>query len=176
MPRPSCTALALAALSAASACLSPGEPGPAPRFFDPLPLFEPAAARGSMPRCRVMAEPYLRQQFTLRTGPRELVFDELHLWMAPPEQLVTAAIERGLFQSGAITALPGERVVHVRRFEFDLQGTPTARVVLQFGPEAGAREFAGAMAAASREPPALAEAMAAALRQAVLALRDGAEP
>jgi hypothetical protein len=156
---------------AAAGCISNNPPAPPPRWFDPTPAPAPAVANPSnlaLGAPAVSAAPHLGEAFALRTGEREFVFDDQHRWVATPDRLVAAVLEQRLFgtarwRRGGL----GGWAVRVLRFELDLTGVPTAVVELRVAngsePE---RVCSGRAEAASREPAAVATAMAAALAAA----------
>ncbi len=150
-------------------CLSPGAPAPAVRWFDPTP----AASSGPGVDVRVAAAAWVRSEFVVRVGERELAIDELHRWMAPPEQLVEQVLRGGVATPGR-----GDRVVDVlvTRFELDLTGAPCARVGLLVGSSSGPQPIDVTAAAAGTRPEQFAAAMAEALAQAAAALSTIATP
>jgi uncharacterized lipoprotein YmbA len=162
------------------ACLSQNPPAPTVRWFDPSSTPVEAvrsAAGGQAPeRPTVTAAPFLRQEFVVRTGPRELAIDELHRWVAPPDRLVAAALDRALnaapsrsgagADDGGPTAGAGTLLVHVLRFEFELEPEVRAVVELQVQRGGASTVVRGEAGSRSREPRELAEAMAAALASA----------
>lgn len=146
-------------------CLSSSPPAPPVRFFDPLP--EPSASpppTETKVAVRVGAAPHLGAEFVVRTAPRELVFDPQHSWIAPPRELVAAAIERLVGLPG-----PGADVVeiHVAAFEIDLVGAPRAHVrLLLRAPGRPVGEIDAWAPVAGAGPGDHAAAMAEALGQA----------
>lgn len=109
---------------------------------------------------RVDAAPFLRQDFVVRTPPHEVAFDDSLRWIAPPEQLVAAALE-------AAAGVPDGLRVEVVRFEFE-RGE-SLRAVVELSCELGGalRPVVGSAVCASDAPEALAAAMAVALADAV---------
>lgn len=152
-----------------SCCLSSAPPAPPIRWFDPMPEPGTAAPLPAPPALRVIAGPLVRQEFVLRTGERELVFDALHSWVAPPERLVAVALERAI---GSPTAdSTGTLQVGLQRFELELIGAPRAIVELSVPGPQGPGICRGEAAASDREPASLAAAMAAALAAAAAEVR-----
>lgn len=142
-------------------CVSSAPPAPPVRYFDPLPESGAVAARDGRFALRCVAAPHLGREFVVRTGPRELVFDAQHSWIAEPRDLVVAALERAKSRPAA-TAEVVE--VHVAAFELDLTGAPRAHVrVLLRQSGNPAREIEAWAPVAGSEPEAYAAAMAEAL-------------
>jgi uncharacterized lipoprotein YmbA len=162
--------LAWLSLPVLASCIASNPPADAVRWFDPRPAPAPAlpARELPLPRVAVVAGPGIRQEFVLRTAPRELAIDELHRWNAPPEQLVAQALEQAL---GRAVAGAGAVAVTVVRFELELTAGARAVVELAALLPAGPVHIVGDAPAADRSPAALAEAMAQALGSAVLQLR-----
>lgn len=138
-------------------CLSSAPPLPPVRWFDPSP---PAAA-ADLPRAsadlRVTAAGHLGREFVIRTGPREIVFDDRHGWIDEPQHLVAAALRQ------RIDAGAEPLAVLVETFELDLQTGPRAvvRCVVQ---GSGRRQLVTiAEPASAADAPAFADAMARAL-------------
>jgi uncharacterized lipoprotein YmbA len=147
------------------ACLSQNPPPPAVRWFDPSSA-PPAAARpGVAVRPVVTAAPFLRQEFVVRTGPRELAIDEQYRWIAPPDRIVAAALERVWHEAGSADG-SATFAVHVLRFEFEVQSEVRAVVELQVDRGGSVDVVRGEAGSSSREPGDLAEAMAQALASA----------
>jgi len=149
-----------------SACLSSAPPAAPVRFFDASPEQRAAVPTDRPLRLRFTAAPYLNQPFAVRIGPRELVFDPLHSWIAAPAVLVEAAFE---YPPAGPT---GETIeVHVARFELDLVGESVARVRLELrAPGKPSRVVEGTCPAPVRDPEDVAAAMATALGRAASAL------
>lgn len=166
------------ALAVLAGCLSQGPPAPPVRFFDPLPVRDAspgdvgsngagAAAEARAPGVAVFAGPRVRQEFVLRTAPRELVIDDQHRWIAPPERLVAEALERALAGTPAGDGDARAMRVHLSRFEFELFANPRAVVELQLAVPGRSVPCTGAADATASTPEALADAMARALAEAV---------
>lgn len=134
-------------------CLGSNPPGPPVRWFDPLP---PRTAADVRPPLRVLGSPFLRQDFAVRTPPHELAIDDSLRWVAPPEQLVGAAL---LTANG----LPADLELEVVRFEFEDRAGLYA--VVEIGCRSGGRSLPVRVehAAKGSRPEDLAAAMAAAL-------------
>ncbi len=153
-----------------AACISSAPPAPAVRYFDPLPTTAPAATRTvsegvAGPVYRVTAAPHLGREFAVRTGPRELVFDPLHSWIAPPRELVEAAL---LARRGPIGPELGTAELRVTAFEIDLVEAPRARVhLVQLAPGQARRDVEATAPVVGSGPEDFAQAMAAALASAV---------
>ncbi len=154
----------------AAACLSSAPPAPPVRWFDPSP---PPPAGELVPiqaQLRVVAPAHLGTELLLRTGVREFVFDAEHQWIAPPTELVGAALRAGFLAAPDATA---ELQVAIERFELDLTAEPRALVRLHLtgAPNAWPERVEGSAAAGDRSPAALAAAMASALADVVQRLR-----
>jgi hypothetical protein len=151
-----------------AACLSSAPPAPAVRFFDASPEARAALAGERPVRLRFTGAPHLGREFAVRVGPRELVFDPLHSWIAEPVSLVEAA-----FASPPAAATAGGDLVevHVATFELDLSGKDAvARVRLELRAAGKAPQVVdGTAPVASREPEVVAAAMAKALGDAARA-------
>ena len=146
-----CAALSLAA------CISVNPPAPPVRWFDPRP---PRAAHDRRAPLRVDAAPFLRQDFVVRTLPHEVAIDDSLRWIAPPEQLVAAALD-------SVAGVPDGLGVEVVRFEFERGDTLRAVVELSCELAGTTRPVVGVAACTSDAPEALAAAMSAALADAV---------
>ena len=146
-----CAALSLAA------CISVNPPGPPVRWFDPRP---PRAAHDRRAPLRVDAAPFLRQDFVVRTPPHEVAVDDSLRWIAPPEQLVAAALD-------SVAGVPDGLRVEVVRFEFERGESLRAVVELSCELAGTTRPVVGVAACASDAPEGLAAAMSAALADAV---------
>jgi len=142
-------------------CISQSPPAPVPRWFDPTPTT--ATASPALPPVRVGAPAFVRQEFVVRVGPRELAIDELHRWIAAPERLVAQVL-------GAHAGGGNVLDLTVTRFEFDTTQAPRAVVEVAFDAGAGARVVAVSAVAAGREPEQVAAAMADALAKLPAAL------
>lgn len=134
-------------------CLGSNPPGPPVRWFDPSPA---RAAADVRPPLRVLGSPFLRQDFAVRTPPHELAIDDSLRWVAPPEQLVAAAL-------AAANGLPADLELEVVRFEFEDRSGLFA--VVELGCRSGGRSLPVRVehAAKGSRPEDLAAAMAAAL-------------
>jgi hypothetical protein len=161
--RPAFAVLALGSLFAA--CLSSAPPAPTVRYFDALP--EPGLATPARAvRLRFTGAPHLGREFAVRVAARELVFDPLHSWIAEP----TALVEAAFAPAAGATAQSDLVEVHVARFELDLSSEPVARVRLELRGAGRAVEVVeGTAPVPSREPEAVAAAMAKALGDAASA-------
>lgn len=150
------------------ACLSSAPPAPPVRFFDPLPAASAAApnvpVQVAAHAWRITSAPHLGREFTVRTGPREVVFDPLHSWIATPRELVEAAL------AGRSAVTPGGVVAELRitAFEIDLAETPRARVhLVLLVPGEPRRDVEATAPSLANGPEDFALAMAAALATAV---------
>lgn len=145
-----------------AACLSSAPPAPPVRWFDPLPA--PVAETGArrVVDLRVTAADHLGREFVVRTGPREVVFDDQHGWIDEPGGLVATALAARFTPSRSAPPLE----VAVAAFELDVQATPRAVVRLLVRWQGAERPVVGERAAPDRAPAALAEAMAGALDDA----------
>jgi len=144
-----------------SGCLSSAPPAPPVRYFDPLPEAGVVAPREGRFAVRCGAAPHLGREFVVRTGPRELVFDPRHSWIAEPRDLVAAVLERAISRS---TATAEVVEVQVTAFEVDLTGAPRAHVKVllrQLGKPV--REIEAWAPVVGTEPEGYAAAMAKAL-------------
>lgn len=99
-------------------CISSNPPAPTVRYFDPTPLRSSLDARE---RVAVTSAPFLRQDFVVRIPPHELAIDDSLRWVAPPEQMVAAALDNA-------SALPADLEIAVVRFEFEV-GEPVQAVI-----------------------------------------------
>jgi hypothetical protein len=157
------------------ACLSSAPPAPPVRWFDPSPAAA-ATARLEVPkRLRVEAPPHLGREFALRTGAREYAFDGEHQWIATPQELVAASLQR------AVAFAPyaaEELLVRIDRFELDVTGAPRAVVALRLYTDRllGADAIVFEAPAADRSPAALAAAMASSLGEATARVRAALQP
>ena len=149
-----------------AACLSSAPPAPAVRFFDASPEARTPLVPERPVRLRFTGAPHLGREFAVRVAPRELVFDPLHSWIAEPRALVEAA-----FASPPGSAAGDVVEVHVAAFELDLSSKDAvARVRLELRGAGRAPQVIETTAPApSREPEAVAAAMAQALGQAASA-------
>jgi ABC-type transport auxiliary lipoprotein component len=141
-------------------CLSQSPPAPAVRWFDPSP---PAVAAVDAVLV-VTAAPFVRSEFVVRVGARELAIDELHRWVALPEQLLFRALGGGAPRSSR------RLDVQVQRFELAADGRPRAVVELTVEAGNGPQPVAIESAAAGESPEAFAAAMATALERAAAAV------
>ena len=146
-------------------CISQSPPAPAPRWFDPMPA--PTAARPALPPLRVAGAPFLRQEFVVRVGPRELAVDELHRWTAAPERLVARTLGVPDSSYGGSNAAVE---VLVTRFELDTTAAPRAVIEVTIDAGGHARAVTVDAVAAGREPEQVAAAMADALAKLPAAL------
>jgi hypothetical protein len=153
-----------------AACISSTPPGPVVRYFDPLPAVS-ANATGDAASVvagfawRVSAAPHLGREYVVRTGPRELVFDPLHSWIATPRELVEAALAS---RSGMVGPQSKVAELRITAFEVDLTETPRAHVHFELVvPGMPRREVDASAPALGGGPEAVASAMAVALAVAV---------
>ncbi len=143
--------------SSLASCISSNPAAPPVRWFDPRP---PRAAHDRRAPLRVDAAPFLRQDFVVRTPPHEVAFDDSLRWIAPPEQLVAAALD-------SAAGVPEGLRVEVVRFEFERGESMRAVVELSCELGGALRPVVGSAVCASDAPEALAAAMAVALADAV---------
>ena len=143
--------------SSLASCISSNPAAPPVRWFDPRP---PRAAHDRRAPLRVDAAPFLRQDFVVRTPPHEVAFDDSLRWIAPPEQLVAAALD-------SAAGVPEGLRVAVVRFEFERGESMRAVVELTCELGGALRPVVGSAVCASDAPEALAAAMAVALADAV---------
>lgn len=147
--------LALSPCLLLAGCLGSNPPGPPVRWFDPTP---PRAAADAKPPVRVTGSPFLRQDFAVRTPPYELAIDDSLRWVAPPEELVEAALRNA-------GGLPSDLELELVRFEFE-RGDGLAAVV-ELVCRSGGRSLPVRVdhVAAGSRPEDLAAAMASALAE-----------
>jgi hypothetical protein len=155
-------------------CLSSAPPAPPVRWFDPSSVA--TGPRLAVPlKLRVEAPPHLGREFALRTGVREYAFDGEHQWIATPQELVAASLQR------AVAFAPyaaEELLVRIDRFELDVTGAPRAVVALRLYTDRllGADAIVFEAPAADRSPAALAAAMASSLGEATARVRAALQP
>jgi hypothetical protein len=136
-------------------CISSNPPAPPVRWFDPTP---PRVALDARRPVRVTSAAFLRQDFVVRIPPYELSIDDSLRWVAPPEQLVAAALDNTV-------ALPADLSIEVVRFEFEVGDTTRAVVELLCASEGRTVPVRVRCDAISRAPEQLAVAMAQALSE-----------
>ncbi len=152
--------LSLAASALSFGCISSNPAAPAVRWFDPRP---PRAAHDQRESVTVHAAPFLRQDFVVRIPPHEVAIDDSLRWIAPPEQIVEAALD-------SAPALPIGMRVDLVRFEFERADGIAAICELSCRIDGSTRPVVGRAVAASEQPEALAAAMAKALDQVAAAV------
>ncbi len=152
---------ALACLWLLAGCLSAGPAAPPVRHFDPSPPAPPAGAASVEAVFRCRADASIGREFLLRVGPRELVFDAEHRWIAEPSQILESALAARATGRGPVVD------VQLQAFELDLVDGPRAVVRARLlHPDRGGHPVTAVAPAGDRGPAALAAAMAAALQQA----------
>jgi len=155
----------VALLLTLASCLSSAPPAPPIRHFDPLPA---NPIPGLPPILRLTAAPHLSQEIAVRTSPRELRFDGLHHWLATPRDLLAAALGPALGPANPTKTTRPAGELHLATFELDLQQGVRARVELHWAvPATPLQVIRVEVPAVGRDPQQAAEAMAAALAQAL---------
>lgn len=160
-------------------CISSAPPAPPVRLFDCGARLQPLAnaAEPLLAPPQVVSGTGLGAEFAVRTGAHELRLDSEHRWLMPPEQMVEAALRRGLYVDGPCTVGVGAGpLVTLQQFEFDLTGKPLARIELQTVLGGRERVFRSEVAAAAGEAAALVAAMSQAMTEALTALRAALLP
>ncbi len=152
--------------AAFAACIGANPAAPQARYFDPRPA---RSAHDRAPLVRVVAGPFLRQEFVVRTPPHEVAVDDSLRWIAPPEQVVAAAL-------GSVAGLPPGIEVEVVRFEFERASPLRAVVELSCSLGASTKPVIGLAEVAGESPEALAAAMAAAVADAARGVAQLGKP
>lgn len=157
--------LVLCAASLAG-CIGSNPAAPTVRWFDPRP---PRNAHDRAPLVRVEAGPFLRQDFVVRTPPHEVAIEDSLRWIAPPDQIIAAAL-------GSIAGLPQGIEVEVVRFEFERASPLRAVVELSCSLGATTKPVVGTAEVGDETPEALAAAMAAAVADAARGVAQFGKP